>query len=273
MDTCEQVADRSVHMKCRNIIEKLEILSPLSFAEPWDNIGLLAGRLDKEVGSVLLAVDATDAVIEQAIERQVDLLITHHPLIFSPLKKVTTDDFVGRRVLKLLQADIAYYVMHTNFDVMGMADAVADELRLKNREVLDITFEDELSKEGIGRIGRLPDICSLEEYAREIKNIFQLESVSVFGEADAIIEKAAVVPGAGKDYIKQAIEKGADVLITGDVGHHDGIDALHQGLAIIDAGHFGLEKIFVPYMQEVFKREMPVLSVAGAFEKAPFQVL
>ena len=103
-------------MKCSNIIEKLEELCPLSCACEWDNPGLLAGRQHKEVKKVLLALDATDQVVEEAIRQQADMLITHHPLIFKPLKKVNDQDFISRRILKLIQSDISYYAMHTNFD-------------------------------------------------------------------------------------------------------------------------------------------------------------
>lgn len=259
-------------MRCSDITEKLEILSPPSFAEEWDNVGLLVGRPDKEVNRVMLALDATESVIAQAVEAKADMLITHHPMIFSALKRVTSDDFIGRRIGQLIKADISYYAMHTNFDVMGMADAVADEMNLKKREVLDITYEDDISKEGIGRIGMLPQIMTLEECAEYCKKVFDLRYVEVFGDLSAAIEKAAVVPGSGKDYIQTAVGKKADVLITGDIGHHSGLDATAQGLCIIDAGHFGLEKIFVPYMHEAFKREMPGLLVLQAGEENPFQI-
>ena len=150
-------------MRCTDIMRRLEVLAPLGFAEQWDNAGLLAGRSAKEVKSVYLAVDATDEVIADAVDAGADMLITHHPLIFSPLKSITAEHFIGRRVLKLLQADICYYAMHTNFDVMGMADAAADELRLLDRQVLEITCEDEIAKEGIGRYGRLPNVMNLSQ--------------------------------------------------------------------------------------------------------------
>ncbi len=135
-------------MKCYEIIDKLESLSPTEFAEEWDNIGLLAGRRDKEVRTVYIALDATDDVIEEAVRLGADLLLTHHPLIFKKMSRVNTDDFIGRRVCELIRNDISYYAMHTNFDVMGMADAAADELSLKDRRVLDVTYEDDISKEG-----------------------------------------------------------------------------------------------------------------------------
>lgn len=260
-------------MKCSEIIVSLERLSPPSFAESWDNVGLLAGRRDKEVNKLCVALDATDEVIDEAVRTGADMLLTHHPLIFSPLKKVNTDDFTGRRLVKLLQNDISYYAMHTNFDIMGMADAAADEIGLKDRQVLDITYEDEISKEGIGRFGKLPQIMTVEECASYVKQVFRLESVKVYGEPQNAVETAAISPGSGKSMIKPSVLAGAEVLITGDIDHHAGLDAVAQGLAVIDAGHYGLEKIFIPYMLEYIRRELPQLSVFAAKERNPFWIM
>ena len=137
-------------MQCKALIEKLETLSPRSFAEAWDNVGLLAGRYEKEIHTVMIALDATDEVVEEAVRKNADLLLTHHPLIFSARKNINDGDFIGKRLLTMLQHDMCYYAMHTNFDVMGMADAAADEIGLFDRVVLDVTYEDDISKEGIG---------------------------------------------------------------------------------------------------------------------------
>lgn len=260
-------------MKCMDIMKRLEILAPAHFAESWDNVGLLAGRKTKEVKKVYLAVDATDEVVEEAIEVGADMLITHHPLIFSPLKSITEDDFISRRILRLLQADMCYYAMHTNFDVMGMADAAADEMMLKNRQVLEVTYEDDISKEGIGRFGRLPGAMSLAECAKLVKKTFDLESVRVYGDLQEQVEVAAISPGSAKTVVPHALQAGVDVLISGDVDHHMGIDAVAQGLCVIDAGHYGLEKLFVPYMKDYFARNLPDILVEAAEEKSPFAVI
>ena len=150
----------------------------------FDNVGLLAGRGEKEVKRILLALDATDEVVEKAVQVKADLLITHHPLIFSAMKSVTDQDFIGRRVLKLIQNDIAYYAMHTNYDVLGMADLVANTLGLQETEVLDITWEKDGHPEGIGRIGRVPCRTTLEECCRYVKKQLHLEHVKVFGDPE-----------------------------------------------------------------------------------------
>lgn len=260
-------------MRCREVIEKLEALAPRSYAESWDNVGLLAGRFEKEIGTVMIALDATDAVVEEAVRKGADMLLTHHPLIFSPQKRINDGDFIGRRLVALLGSDMCYYAMHTNFDVMGMADAAADKLGLLEKQVLDITYEDGDSREGIGRFGRLQTAMQLSECGAVVKRAFGLETVKIFGSGTKRIEWAAICPGSGKSVIAKAVQLGADVLITGDIDHHTGIDAMAMGLSIIDAGHYGLEKIFVPYMEEFLRRECRELTVLCAEEQSPFWVL
>ena len=130
----------------------------------FDNVGLLAGRSGKEVNRVYLALDATDAVIDRALEWEVDLLITHHPLIFSPLKKVNDEDFVSRRVLRMIRNDLSYYAMHTNYDVLGMAELAEKILGIRDTEVLDVTMEGaEGKEEGIVSVCTLESPMTLEE--------------------------------------------------------------------------------------------------------------
>ncbi len=260
-------------MKCYEVMECLEKVSPKSFAESWDNVGLLCGREEKEIKSVYIALDATLEVIEEAKAAGADMLITHHPMIFKPLKQVSGSHFIGNKILTLAENGMCYYAMHTNFDVMAMADAVAEQLGLEDRKVLSVTYEDELSIEGIGRVGALPMSLSLAECAEYVKERCKIEHVRVFGNPADIIVLAAVCPGSGKSCIEDAVKFGADVLITGDIDHHEGLDAVEQGLAIIDAGHYGLEKIFVPYMEEYCKRKLPDLKVYTSPEKNPFWFL
>ena len=249
-------------MKAKEVISKLEELSPVSYAASWDNPGLMVGRLDKPVSKVYIALDATDAAIKKAIEYDCDMLITHHPMIFHPIKSVTEEDFTGRRILRLARHDICCYAMHTNFDIMGMADAAADILSLKGPKVLEVTYEDEVSREGFGRVGMLPESMTLGECAEYVKKVFKLDAVKVFGDVSSTVLRCAICPGGGGSMIKAAIDSGADVFIAGDIDYNPGIDAVAQGMAIIDAGHFGTEKLFMPYIRDYLRRELPTLGVA-----------
>ena len=260
-------------MLCKEIVRVIEATYPREAALDFDNVGLLAGRLEKEVSRVYIALDATDAVIDSAIEAGADMLITHHPLIFSPLKKVTDEDFISRRIVKLIQNDISYYAMHTNYDVLGMAELSERILGIRDTEVLDITMEKEGIPEGIGRIGSLEQPMTLEECCVYIKHKLNLGSLKVFGDMDTNVSRLAISPGSGKSVIGAAIAKGADVLVTGDIGHHEGLDAVEQGLSVIDAGHYGTEYIFIDDMKRFLEDKLPVLDVVATPVVHPFQVI
>lgn len=257
-------------MRCTEIIDKLNELAPASYAAEWDNSGFQAGRRDKEIKKVYIALDATDEVIEKAVEKGADLLLTHHPLLFRAVRRVDSEDVEGRKLIRLIREDLCCFAMHTNFDVMGMADAAADEIGLKKREVLEVTYEDEIAKEGFGRIGKLSCIMTLQECAQFVRDKFDLSHVRIFGDPQAVLETAAILPGSGKSMIGAAVKKGADVLITGDIGHHEGIDANAAGLLLIDAGHYGIEKIFIPYLSEYLRRECRELEVFEDDSPEPF---
>lgn len=235
-------------MKCKELIERMENDFPVEKAYDWDNVGLLAGRDDKEIKKIYVALDATDDVIKEAIEWGADMLLTHHPLIFSPLKKINNQNFIANRIIKLIQADISYYAMHTNYDIVKMADLASERLGLVDTKPLEISSWNE--KEGLGKIGYLKtdDYMELKEYAQVVKKAFGLNEVKVFGALEKQIRKIAILPGSGKSAIEEAILQNADVLITGDIGHHEGIDAISRGLAILDAGHYGIEHIFIKDM-------------------------
>lgn len=260
-------------MLCKEIIRVIEAAYPREAALDFDNVGLLAGRSEKEVNRVYIALDATDAVIDRAVRAGADMLITHHPLIFSPLKKVTDENFISRRIVKLIQNDISYYAMHTNYDVLGMAELSEKILGIRDTEVLDITRENGGIPEGIGRIGSLEQPVTLEECCVYIKHKLNLGSLKVFGDMDAKVSRLAISPGSGKSAIGAAIAKGADVLVTGDIGHHEGLDAVEQGLLVIDAGHYGTEYIFIDDMKRFLEDKLPVLQVTAAPVIHPFQVI
>lgn len=260
-------------MLCREIIQVIEASFPEEAALDFDNVGLLAGRAGKEVKRVYLALDATDEIIDEAVNAGADMLITHHPLIFSPLKSVTDEDFISRRVMKLIRSDISYYAMHTNYDVLRMAELSEQVLGIRDTEVLDMTMEREGKEEGIGRVGFLEHPMTLEECCVYVKHRLNLGSLKVFGDMKTEVSRLAISPGSGRSAIPAAVAKKADVLVTGDIGHHDGLDAVEQGLCVIDAGHYGTEYIFIDDMCQFLKEKLPVLDVVSAPVVHPFQVM
>lgn len=260
-------------MRCKEIMNWIEERYPVSYAEEWDNVGLLVGRDDKEVACVFLALDLTDEVLKQAEEAGADLIITHHPMLFSPVKKINNQSVNGRRILKLIREDISYYAMHTNYDVMGMADLSAEYLQLKETEVLDVTVASEKGPEGFGRVGELPREMSLRECALFVKEQLSLPDVRVYGDPGQPVRRAAVCTGSGKSMIRQALEAGADVYVTGDIDHHTGIDTAAEGMGLIDAGHYGTEYIFMEAMRQALGSAFPGLRIAMAPVRVPYLLL
>lgn len=257
-------------MTCREIIALLQEQSPEEFACDWDNVGLLVGDFEQEIKKIYIALDATEETIEEAVTENADLLLTHHPIIFKGLKKVNTQDFTGRRVMKLIQNHISCYAMHTNFDVKGMAKLAAERMRLMDCEVLDVTCQSENGIEGIGRVGMLPEEMTLADCITQVKQAFVVDTVKVFGDLEQKVRRTAISPGSGKSVISCALKAGAEVLITGDIDHHEGIDAVDQGLAIIDAGHYGVEKLFIPYMAGYLQNRTEGIEILGQPFKRPF---
>ncbi|MDO5695700.1 MAG: Nif3-like dinuclear metal center hexameric protein [Eubacteriales bacterium] len=240
-------------MTVNDVIAVLEELSPPEYACDWDNVGLIIGDRAKEVHKILVAVDVHQGIADRAVAEGVDLIISHHPMIFSGIKKVNTDDFTGRKIMQLIQNDIAVYAMHTNFDIKGsMAEIAAGKLWLNDMEVLLPTAEEA----GLGVIGEMAHL-NLRSFAFVVKDTFEVDNVKVYGNLNELVHRIAILPGSGRSAIGAAVEGGADVLITGDISHHDGLDAVEMGLKIIDAGHYGVEKIFIDFMSDYIREHIP----------------
>ncbi|MBO4374008.1 MAG: Nif3-like dinuclear metal center hexameric protein [Lachnospiraceae bacterium] len=244
-------------MKCSELIGILNDIADPSLCSEWDNSGLIVGDEKSDIKKVLIAVDATDEVIDEAVELDADMILVHHPIIFKGIKKVNSSDFTGRRVMKLIKNGIACFAMHTNFDISCMGDEAAERLGLDESEVLQYTDE----TRGFGRIGLLPCAMLIAELSDLVKKEFDLEYVKVFGDSTDAVRKIAIMPGSGASAISDAINCGAEVLITGDIDHHEGTDAALQGLIIMDAGHFGIEKIFIGYMKDYIERNTEGIKV------------
>lgn len=263
--------EKGFEISCNDIIEKLEEKSPRAYACDWDNVGLLLGRRDKKVNRIMVALDATMEVVKTACEEECDMLITHHPLIFSSLKRITDDNILGKKLLMLAEHGISYYAMHTNFDTMGsMAGAVTDVyLGLESKAPIE---KCDIPEEGMGRIAYLPQPMTGEEVCEYIKERLELSQVTFYpatpdGEeipGDKKFHKIAVMPGSGKSFIDNVVEAGCDLYLTGDMGYHEAQNATELGLSIIDATHDGLEKVFAGYIAEYLKGCLPLEDIDDA---------
>lgn len=256
-------------MKCKEIIELLEKEFPVKYAVPGDKTGFLVGDREKEVNHLFIAVDADDETIDAAVAAGADMLLTHHPMIYAPLATVTTDSFNGRRVIKMIENGLCYMATHTNYDSCRMAELASDYMCLTECEVL-MEVADGL---GIGKAGMLPSEMTLRECALYVKEKFSIPSVRFFGDGEQKVKKAAICPGSGRSVIKASHSLGADVLITGDIDHHTGIDQKDDCLPVIDAGHYGIEHIYIEDMRKFFAGKCPLLTVTTAKIRHPFETV
>lgn len=264
-------------MKVSEIIKILDQIAPPGYALNWDNPGLLAGRSDRDVNCIYIALDATEQAIEEALAFGAQLLVTHHPMIFSPVKKINDMDFIGKRILTLIENHISYFAMHTNFDVSAMGALAADRLGLTETSVLEVTVPaDPMGGEGplgIGCVGQLPETMTLKACGEWVKKAFDIPSVKIYGDLNARVSRAAVCPGSGKHMTAPALKNQCDVLITGDIDHHEGIDANSQNMLIIDGGHHGIEHIFVDYLSACLLEKLPGIRIEKEGNRPPFTVI
>ena len=240
-------------MTVQAVFDHINARFPVSSALPGDNIGILAGDPAAEVTRVMLALDCTPAVVQEAAQMGCELIITHHPLIFRPLGKVNPGHFVTDALTALLKNDIALISMHTNLDAGadGVNDCLAAALGLQDVELLP-------DAEGIGRMGTLPEAMAGDAFLRHVKASLDapgLRHTPVTGD----IRKVAVGGGACGDYWEQAVAAGCDALVTADIKYGMFSYAAHAGLLLIDAGHFSTENTVIEPLGESLQQAFPEL--------------
>ena len=229
--------------KLKDVMALLEKIAPARFAEPWDNPGLQVGSYSQEITKIFLSLDPTERALRSASARSAQLLLTHHPLIFKPLSRLDINRFPGSVIIEAAKNEISVVAAHTNLDVSqdGINDILAELLDLQDVEVLKEM--DEWDGLGLGRIGNLPEPLKLSAVTGIIKKILGAEKLKVVGQGDREVRRIAVVGGSGGNLLSLAFNKGADLLLTGDVSYHHALESETLGMALIDGGHFHTEKI------------------------------
>lgn len=269
-----------------DIIGVMEKLAPPVLAEAWDNCGLQVGSRRWPVKKVWVALDPLLSVIEKAIEKQVDLVITHHPLVFHPLKQIDLDTPVGKAIGAAVRGKVAVYAAHTNLDSAsgGINHLLAEKMGLQNLEPLEPVktpctenkVDEQTSKLGLGRIGTLPSSATLDDLARRIKTCLGIEHVKVAGDTGAKIRRVAVCSGAGSGLLERFLSSDGQVFISGDLKYHDAREVEAAGKSMIDVGHFASEHIIIDALvnklQDAAKTvEWPILVEACRLEQDPFR--
>ena len=222
-----------------DIIKVMDGIAPPNLAEPWDNVGLLVGRSSNTVKKLMVALDVSPEVVEQAVEHKVQMLVTHHPVIFDPIKKMTDRSWQHKLLLDCAENKIAVYSAHTSLDSVlgGVNDVLAEKIGLLHTEVLVPAAGGEA---GLGRVGCLHEPMTLQEFSEKIKTVLKLDNI-IAGDAGRRVSKVAVCGGAGAEFIDEALAAGADTFVCGDVKYHTAQNAVYSGLNIIDATHQGTE--------------------------------
>lgn len=236
--------------RLRQWMHLVEACYPSQHAASWDAVGLHVGDPDDDVTAVLVSLDVTAGVLDEAHGRGADLVIAHHPLLFRPLPRLTPDTAAGRLALHAARAHCAVLAVHSNFDAAatGTTSPVVDLLGL--RDVRPLEPLDDRPGLGLGRVGDPSENLTVREIADRLARGLPAPHLRVAGPLDREVRRIAACGGAGDSLIDAARAAGADVYVTGDLRHHVVLDALHMGMAVIDAGHHATEAAAVPALYE-----------------------
>ncbi len=239
----------------REIENFLYSWAPRELAESWDNVGLLVGDPEAAVERVLVALDITPQVAEEALERGCQLIVAHHPVMncaWHPVQTVRADDRQGRTLTALLRGGVAAICMHTNLDAAegGVNDILAEKLGLTQPEML--------TEEKIGRIGTLKCEIPLVEFTHSVIELLGCNGLR-YVDAGRPVHRVAVGGGACGCYIPQAVAAGCDTFVTSDLKYNDFLDT--EGLNLIDAGHFPTENVVCPALRDRLQRVFPAVDV------------
>ncbi len=247
-------------MDINNFTEIIEKKVPPSLSEEWDNCGWQL-KLGNEIRRVIVALEITDLVIEEAVSNGADLIITHHPLIFNPLKSIDNNDVISRLIISLINLRISVYSMHTSFDRLSGGNNDYLGLKLGLRDISAVQSDES----GYLRTGYPPDEKELKvsdfiEYASDKLGI-NSRFVRLSGDVNAPVKKIGWCTGAGAFLIKTAADESCDLFITGDLKYHDAQLARAIGINVLDFGHFATERIFSENLISILEKSGEISDV------------
>ncbi|MCH5330471.1 MAG: Nif3-like dinuclear metal center hexameric protein, partial [Alistipes sp.] len=242
-------------MKIREITDIIERFAPLSLQEDYDNSGLIVGRPDDEVRGVLLAVDVTEEVLDEAEAEGCDMIVTHHPIVFHPLKRFNSGSYVERCVERAIRGGIALYACHTNLDstYQGMSWRLASMFGIEDLRVLE--HSDAAVEIGYGVIGNLPSAVPTLDFLRRVSEVAGVECIRYSDIATASVRRVAVCTGSGSSFIGSAIACGAELYITADLKYNDFMTPSGM-LTVADIGHFESEYCAIRILFEVLSKKL-----------------
>ena len=245
-------------MKVRDITSVIEAFAPLSLQESYDNAGLIVGRYDDEVSKVLLAVDVTEEVIQEAVEEGCDMIITHHPIIFHPVKRFNSASPTERCVEQAIRRGIVLYAAHTNLDStpQGMSWRVAQILGLKNVVVMQPSGGEGA---GFGVVGELAESVESQAFMRRVMELFEVKALRHSDIVKPTISKVAICTGSGGSLIDVARASGADIYLTADLKYNDFMR--HENSIILaDMGHFESEYCAIQLLFDILSKNFCIFA-------------
>ena len=232
-------------MKIKDVISTLEQFAPLPLQESYDNAGLQIGLTEADVSGVLLCLDVTEAIVQEAIDKGCNMIVSHHPLLFHGLKQIGDNDYVQRAAVMAIKNDVAIVSMHTNLDNIegGVNSEIARRLGAKG-EVTEGLF-----------LGELAQPLSAEEYIKKVKETFNAGVVMTNGLLERPVKRIAICGGAGAFMLERAIEEGADAFLTGEMKYNDYFD--HEEIQITVIGHYESEQFTRELLKDIIDKGCP----------------
>ena len=240
----------------QNVAEVMNRIAPKSLAEDWDNPGLLVGKFSAEVDKIFVCLDVSEENIKVAADFGAQLIISHHPIIFHAVKNFRTDLPLGRKIELLIKNDISVFAAHTNLDsaIGGVNDVLAEKIGLTEIKMFG---DEEIS---LGRLGKLSEPMTAENFAELVKKNLNAESVRLVNAGDFLIKKVGICSGAGSEFISKAKFFGADAFVTGDLKYHEAQNAVENKIHVVDAGHFATEFPIVHALSQKLQAEFEKLN-------------
>lgn len=232
-------------MNVKELYQKFAEEIPEQLREPWDNDGIMCcPDGSSEVYRVLVSLDVTEEIVDYAIERGFDLIVSHHPLVFKPIASIDEENHISRKLIKLICSGISVFSFHTRADklVGGVNDRLAD--------IIGMSDVEPFGEGDLGRVGNIDEVMDLQDFAYRVK---QLCGSDIIRYADAFndVHRVALVGGDGKGYVKAAIEAGADTYISGRIGYNVMEEAAEMGINLIEAGHYFTEQHITEFFREL----------------------
>lgn len=236
-------------MKIKDVIKFFEERFPLSLQEDWDNSGLQIGNIENDLTNIMISLDLDEQTIQKAKEKSCNLIINHHPFLFSSIKSIDLNEEKGKIIKDLIKNDIIVFAMHTNLDIGkgGVNDNLAKLLELRDISNLDTNNENSMARFGY------TDEITAYDFSKFVKEKLNCKGLILYGDKDKKIEKVALCGGAGSDFINDAIKKGCDLIVTSDVKYHEAIDNCEK-INIVDPGHFASENHIIYMIKDLLEK-------------------